>query len=126
MAIFLPSGKRGYVKKGTTVLNAARQLNIDLDSVCGGRGICSKCQISPSFGFFPKFGIDSKESSLSVMNEVEQRYKDKRGLKADRRLGCQVKILDNIIIDVPEDSQLHKQVVRKSASHQKIKMSPTT
>ncbi len=126
MAIFLPSGKRGYVKKGTTILNAARQLNIDLDSVCGGRGICSKCQISPSFGFFPKFGIDSKESSLSVMNEVEQRYRDKRGLKADRRLGCQVKILDNIIIDVPEDSQLHKQVVRKSASHQKIKMSPAT
>ena len=71
-AIFLPSGKRGFVKKGTTVLSAARQLNVDLDSVCGGRGICSKCQISPSFGQFPKFGVTSKVSALQT--EINQIY----------------------------------------------------
>ena len=125
-AIFLPSGKRGFVKKGTTVLSAARQLNVDLDSVCGGRGICSKCQISPSFGSFPKLGIESKLSSLSIPNAIEDRYKQKRGLKENRRLGCQVQILDDVIIDVPEESQLHKQVVRKNADPIKIKMSPAT
>lgn len=126
IAIFLPSGKRGTVKKGTTVLSAARQLNVDLDSVCGGRGICSKCQVSPSFGHFPKFGINSKMSSLSNTNEVEERYKRKRGLDKDRRLGCQVQILDDVIIDVPKESQLHKQVVRKEADLRQIKMSPAT
>ena len=125
-AIFLPSGKRGIVKKGTTVLSAARQLNVDLDSVCGGRGICSKCQISPSFGRFPKFGVESKTSALSMPNAVEDRYRQKRGLKENRRLGCQVQIFEDVIIDVPEESQLHKQVVRKSADSIKIKMSPAT
>ena len=124
--IFLPSGKRGKVKKGLSILSAARQLNVDLDSVCGGRGICSKCQISPSFGTFSKWGIDSKISSLSNVNEVEQRYIKKRGLKQGRRLGCQVKILDDVVIDVPQESQLHKQVVRKKADLRKVKMSPAT
>ena len=124
--IFLPSGKRGSVKKGTTVLSAARQLNVDLDSVCGGRGICSKCQISPSFGDFSKFGVISELSALSNVNEVEKRYEEKRGLKIGRRLGCQVNILNDIVIDVPEESQLHRQVVRKDAETHKIKMSPAT
>ena len=126
IAIFLPSGKRGTVKKGTTVLSAARELNVDLDSVCGGRGICSKCQITASFGHFPKFGIVSKKSSLSKTNDVEYHYKKKRGLKKGRRLGCQAQILGDIIIDVPEESQLHKQVVRKNADLRQIKMSPST
>lgn len=124
--IFLPSGKRGSVNIGTTVLSAARQLNVDLDSVCGGRGICSKCQISPSFGDFSKFGIKSELSSLSELNEVEKRYEKKRGLKLGRRLGCQVKIVNDVIIDVPEESQLHRQVVRKDAEIHEIKMSPAT
>ena len=124
--IFLPSGKRGHVKKGTTVLSAARELNVDLDSVCGGRGICSKCQISPSFGNFSKFGIKSEFSALSKSNEVESRYKKKRGLKIGRRLGCQVKILNNVVIDVPEESQIHRQVVRKNAEAHEIIMSPAT
>ena len=126
MVIFLPSGKRGKIKKGTTVLSAARQLNVDLDSVCGGRGICSKCQISVSLGHFPKFGIQSKLSSLSHPNEIEDRYKKRRGLANDRRLGCQVQVLADLVIDVPEESQLHKQVVRKSVDLRKVTMSPAT
>ena len=126
IVIFLPSGKRGKVKEGTTVLEAARQLNVDLDSVCGGRGICSKCQILPSFGKFSKFGIQSNISALSDTNEVEFRYQEKRGLKIGRRLGCQAKILNDIVIDVPEESQLHKQVVRKTAEVHEITMSPAT
>ena len=126
IVIFLPSGKRGSIKNGTTVLSAARQLNVDLDSVCGGRGICSKCQISPSFGYFPKFGIKSELSALSDPNEVETRYEKKRGLKTGRRLGCQVKIVNNVVIDVPDESQIHRQVVRKNAEIHDIIMSPAT
>ena len=57
MIIFTPSGKRGRFPVGTPVLQAARSLGVDLDSVCGGRGICSKCQITPSYGEFPKHGV---------------------------------------------------------------------
>ena len=57
LVIFTPSGKRGRFAIGTPVLTAARQLGVDLDSVCGGRGICSKCQITPSYGEFSKHGV---------------------------------------------------------------------
>ncbi|QOL80307.1 ASKHA domain-containing protein [Pseudooceanicola spongiae] len=126
LVIFTPSGKRGRFPAGTPVLQAARALGVDLDSVCGGRGICSKCQITPSFGDFSKYGVTVHEDALSEWNSVEQRYDDKRGLKPGRRLGCQAQVLRDVIIDVPAESQVHKQVIRKRADTRAIVMDPAT
>lgn len=126
LVIFTPSGKRGNFPAGTPVLTAARQLGVDLDSVCGGRGICSKCQITPSFGEFPKHGLTVSPNAVSEWNSVEERYKSKRGLIEGRRLGCQATIQSNIVIDVPPESQVHKQVVRKRAEARDIVMDPAT
>ncbi|WP_420558105.1 ASKHA domain-containing protein [Roseovarius sp.] len=126
LVVFTPSGKRGRFPKGTPVLTAARQLGVDLDSVCGGRGICSKCQITPGYGEFSKHGVTVREGALSEWNAVEERYDQKRGLKAGRRLGCQAQVMGDIVIDVPPESQVHKQVVRKAASARVIQMDPAT
>ena len=124
--IFTPSGKRGQFALGTPILTAARQLGVDLDSVCGGRGICSKCQITPSYGEFSKFGVTVADGALSQWNAVEQRYKDIRGLIDGRRLGCQAQVMGDVIVDVPPESQVHKQVIRKSAAVRDIVMAPAT
>ncbi|MBC7145465.1 MAG: DUF4445 domain-containing protein [Thioclava marina] len=124
--IFTPSGKRGRVARGTKVLAAARKLGVDLDSVCGGRGVCSKCQCTPSFGDFPKLGLHVDPDAVSPLNAVEERYDRVRGLKPGRRLGCQTEILDDVVIDVPPESQVHKQVVRKAASERVMEMDPAT
>ncbi|MBT9383389.1 DUF4445 domain-containing protein [Pseudooceanicola sp. CBS1P-1] len=126
LVIFTPSGKRGRFAKGTPVLQAARSLGVDLDSVCGGRGICSKCQITPSYGDFPKHGVHVAEGALSAWNAVEQRYDDKRGLKPGRRLGCQAQVMGDVVIDVPPESQVHKQVIRKRADTRAITLDPAT
>ena len=126
LVIFTPSGKRGRFPVGTPVLTAARQLGVDLDSVCGGRGICSKCQITPSYGEFTKHGVTVAADALSEWNSVEERYDNIRGLKKGRRLGCQAKVQGDIVIDVPAESQVHKQVVRKRAEAREIVMSPST
>ena len=126
LIVFTPSGKRARFPVGTPVLTAARQLGVDLDSVCGGRGICSKCQITPSYGEFSKHGVTVEADALSEWNAVEQRYQDKRGLKPGRRLGCQATVQGDIVIDVPPESQVHKQVVRKAASARVIEMDPAT
>ena len=126
LVVFTPSGKRGRFALGTPVLTAARQLGVDLDSVCGGRGICSKCQITPGVGSFPKHGVTVSPEALSEWNSVEQRYKDKRGLIDGRRLGCQAKVMGDVVIDVPPESQLHRQVVRKAATARAIEMNPAT
>ncbi|MEM9715831.1 MAG: ASKHA domain-containing protein, partial [Pseudomonadota bacterium] len=126
LVVFTPSGKRGHFPKGTPVLTAARQLGVDLDSVCGGRGICSKCQVQPSFGEFPKHGVTVSDDAISEWNAVEERYKSKRGMIDGRRLGCQATIQGDIVIDVPPESQVHKQVVRKRAEVRDIRMNPST
>jgi uncharacterized 2Fe-2S/4Fe-4S cluster protein (DUF4445 family) len=125
LVLFTPSGRRGHFETGTPILTAARQLGVDLDSVCGGRGICSKCQITPGYGEFPKHGIIVKEGALSDWNAVEQRYQDKRGLIEGRRLGCQATVQNDIVIDVPPESQIHKQVVRKRAEVLDITLNPS-
>lgn len=126
LVIFTPSGKRGRVARGTPVLAAARALGVDLDSVCGGRGICSKCQISPGYGDFPKHGVSVGAEALSPLNAVEERYDRIRGLKPGRRLGCQACVMGDVVIDVPAESQVHRQVIRKSASERVMKMDPAT
>ncbi len=126
LVVFTPSGKRGRFPKGTPVLTAARQLGVDLDSVCGGRGICSKCQVTPSYGEFSKHGVIVREDALSEWNKVEERYDQKRGLKPGRRLGCQAQIMGDAVIDVPPESQVHRQVVRKAAATRVIEMDPAT
>ncbi|MDB6178475.1 ASKHA domain-containing protein [Paracoccus sp. Z330] len=124
MVVFTPSGRRGRVEAGISVLDAARKLGVDLNSVCGGRGICSKCLIAPTIGQFAKHGMTSGPDALSDLNEVEQRYDRIRGLPDGRRLGCQARLLADAVIDVPPGSQLHRQVVRKSAAERVMEMDP--
>ncbi len=126
LVIFAPSGKRGRVPAGTSVLAAARQLGVDVDSVCGGRGICGRCQVTSGYGDFPKYGITVTEDALSGRNAVEDRYGRVRGLGPNRRLGCQATVRSDVLIDVPPDSQVHKQVIRKAAAVRDIKMDPAT
>ncbi|MEM7544550.1 MAG: ASKHA domain-containing protein [Pseudomonadota bacterium] len=126
LVIFTPSGKRGHFEVGTPILTAARALGVDLDSVCGGRGICSKCQITPSYGEFSKHGVTVADDALTEWNAVEERYKSKRGMIDGRRLGCQAQVQGDIVVDVPEESQVHKQVVRKRAEARDIIMDPAT
>ena len=126
LVVFTPSGKRGHFEKGTSILQIARQLGVDLDSVCGGRGICSKCQITPSYGEFTKHGVTVASDALSEWNKVEERYNEKRGLAKGRRLGCQACVQGDVVIDVPAESQVHKQVIRKDASVRPVKMNPAT
>ena len=122
--IFTPSGRRGRVPVGTTVLDAARSLGVDIDSVCGGRGICGRCAVVPAFGTFAKHGITSARDHLSEPNAVEETYRREEGLAADRRLSCTACLLGDAVIDVPPESQVHRQVVRKDLAARAFEMDP--
>lgn len=121
--VFTPSGRRGSFAPGTPVLDAARSLGVDVDSVCGGRGLCGRCQVECSVGEFAKHQITSQREHLSPIGDVEIRYSERRKLKplaAGRRLSCQATIQGDLVIDVPAESQVHRQVVRKAAEHRDI------
>jgi uncharacterized 2Fe-2S/4Fe-4S cluster protein (DUF4445 family) len=120
LVVFMPSGRKGRFEIGTPVLDAARSLGVYVESVCGGRGLCGRCQVTPTHGQFAKHKITSKEDHLSPSGEVEARYAKRRALPADRRLSCQAKVLGDLLIDVPTDSAVNKQVVRKRAETRRI------
>ena len=124
LVIFTPSGKRAYVEAGTNLLQAARSIGVDVDSVCGGRGICGRCQVVVADGEFAKFGVSSSPEHLSPFSEPEIHYEQKRGLAQDRRLSCHCSVEGDVLIDVPPESQVHNQVVRKAASVIDIALDP--
>ena len=74
LVVFTPSGKRGHFPHDTPLLQAARSLGVDLDSVCGGRGLCGRCQVIISTGAFAKHGITSRADHVSPAGEVEKRF----------------------------------------------------
>ena len=123
--VFTPSGRRGEFEIGTPLLEAARQLGVDIDSVCGGRGLCGRCQILCSSGSFAKHGIESSPSNLSPISQTELKYSERKTpLEVGRRLSCHTLIEGPLVIDVPAESQVHKQVVRKDAEQRDISLDP--
>src|SRR6202790_3110038 len=115
LVVFMPSGKRGNFAVGTPLLQAARSLGVDIDSVCGGRGLCGRCQVLVAEGEFAKHGVSSSSASLAPFSEPEKRYSRRVPLAEGRRLSCSARVEADVVIDVPASSQVHRQVVRKEA-----------
>ena len=123
--VFTPSGKRGEFPIGTKVLDAARSLGVDVDSVCGGRGLCGRCQVVPTVGEFPKHNITCDASHISEATKMEARYQRINGdFASGRRLSCQMELSGDLVVDVPADSQVHRQVIRKEADAIDININP--
>ena len=125
--LFMPSGRRGLFPRGTPLLDAARSLGVDIDSVCGGRGLCGRCQISCVTGSFAKHQIESDVDHLSPFSATEEKFEERKGpLKAGRRLSCHTTLLDDAVIDVPAESQVHRQIVRKEMESRDIRLDTAT
>ena len=76
LVIFTPSGRRGRFPPGTTVLDAARSLGVDIDSVCGGRGICGRCQVEQGWASSPSTASPRAPDHLSPFGALEAAYRD--------------------------------------------------
>ncbi|TFH86167.1 DUF4445 domain-containing protein [Billgrantia azerbaijanica] len=125
LVVFTPSGRRGRFPVGTPVLEAARALGVDIDSVCGGRGLCGRCQVDLCEGHFSKHGVESWPDHLSAKSDTEQAWETRRGpLRDGRRLSCSTQLLGDAVIDVPASSQVHRQIVRKRAEVLDIELDP--
>ena len=122
--VFMPSGLRGNFSAGTTLLAAARSLGVDIDSVCGGRGICGRCQVTIAQGEFAKLGIQSGTEHLADLAENEIRYNGRKGLLPGGRLSCSARLAGDIVIDVPAQSQIHRQIIRKRTNARNVRINP--
>ena len=131
--ILQPSGRRGQVDEGTSVRAAARELGVEIESICAENATCGKCMVLVEEGRFEKYNIDSKREHLSPIGVEERAYlmrrpkllKDKGWEIGQVRLSCQCKVLGDVLINVPEESRGNKQIVRKSARERAIEIKPS-
>ena len=119
----MPSGRRGSVAHSANLLDAARQLGVEIESICGGRQTCGKCQVVVERGSFAKHGITSEDDSLSSVGQVEAEYCDAHGIRG-RRLACAAEVVGDVLIVVPEESQARKQVIAKAAVERAVEVDP--
>jgi len=124
MVIFQPSGIRGKVDDGVTIMEASRELGADIESLCGGKATCGKCRIKIEEGEFRKYGITSKIESVSPISEGDRKLLSKQQLRDNYRLACQTRIRGDVVIFVPEESRKGQQVIRKDAGARDIRLKP--
>ena len=56
--ILQPSGSRGQVDEGTSIRAAARDLGVEIESICAENATCGKCMILVEEGRFEKYNIE--------------------------------------------------------------------
>jgi uncharacterized 2Fe-2S/4Fe-4S cluster protein (DUF4445 family) len=122
--IFQPSGRRGEVRKGITIVEASRELGVDIEVLCGEKRVCGKCKIRIEEGFFEKFGIQSSLKNASPWQEEEGNFITEQERREGYRLGCCARIQGNLLVFVPEESRAGKQVVSKAARDIPIENNP--
>ncbi len=113
--IFQPLGRQGDIPIGTTLLEAARQLGVEIESICGGHQTCRKCKVLVENGDFPKFGVRSAAEHVTAPGERERVSAERFQFEANARMSCACQVRGDLVIQVPEESQTRKQVVRKAA-----------
>jgi uncharacterized 2Fe-2S/4Fe-4S cluster protein (DUF4445 family) len=111
---FQPSGRRGPAEAGQSLLEVARALGVEIESVCGGKGVCGKCRIL----------VESEADSVSAPTEVESRVLGSDTIAAGMRLACQALVAGNVRAFVPEESRRTQQVVHKEAGDRTVPLDP--
>ena len=120
----MPSGRKGTVKCGANLLDAARELGVELESICGGKQTCLKCQVIVEEGSFPKHGITSRADHLTSPTAAEDALSE-QARQAGRRLACAAEVQGDLLLTVPEESQARKQIIAKAASDKVIEIDPS-
>ncbi len=122
--VFQPSGRRGKLRRGLSVVEAARLLGEDIEAPCGEKQICGKCKVRILEGSFKRFGIDSKPEHAGPWTESEDRHLGEEQRAAGFRLGCVARLEGDLVIDVPESSRAGKPVVSKAVRALPLDLNP--
>ena len=122
--IFQPSGRRGQVPCGITIVEASRLLGVDIEAPCGEHQVCGKCKIRVEKGVFEKFGITSTSEHCGPIQESENNVLTVEEVREGYRLGCSALVQGDLLVYVPEASRAGKQVVSKAARDIDITLNP--
>jgi uncharacterized 2Fe-2S/4Fe-4S cluster protein (DUF4445 family) len=89
---FEPVGRRGEFNGEESLLECARQLSVDIVSLCGGVGSCEHCKVQVIEGQVS--ALTAEEETSLTAKEIEQGY----------RLACMTYPLSSVKLHVPPES----------------------
>ena len=89
---FEPVGRRGRCQPGKSLLDCARQVGVDITSLCSGRGTCHACKVKVLAG------------TVSQATSSERAVFSPQELKAGWRLACQTYPASDVKLGVPAES----------------------
>ena len=132
LVILQPSGRRGAVEHGVTLRAAARQLGVDIESICAEKATCGKCKVLIEEGDFPRYNIQSRLDHVSPVEADEIDYfaarpklLESHGWSVGQvRLSCQAHVCGDVLVNVPEESRGNRQIIRKAATERPIDIVP--
>jgi uncharacterized 2Fe-2S/4Fe-4S cluster protein (DUF4445 family) len=95
---FLPYNTEVQVEDGTTILDAAFRAGVEINSVCGGKGVCGRCKV-----------LVEGDVKCPGTDKLTKAEKD-RGY----RLACLAKVSGDLVVLVPDESGLHELQILES------------
>ncbi len=122
--VFQPSGRRGQVEKGKSLLEAAQDLGVAIESVCGGKHVCGKCLVRVEEGFYARDGLSSSRDHLSPFLAEEKKFITPQEQESGYRLACIARLNGDALIYLPEESRGKNQVVRKEVRDLPFHLNP--
>ena len=122
--VFQPSGRRGEIEAGKSVLEAARTLGVGIEAACGGARVCGKCRVIVETGRFEKLNLVSSADHVSPVGDVEKKFLTAEELSRGYRLACNAFLSGDLVVTVPEESRSAKQVILEKGRERKIEVRP--
>jgi len=101
--VFQPVGAKIEVEKESSILEAAAESGIYINSLCGGEGVCGKCRVQITRG-------EAKPTSHSI------RFLSREEINSGFVLGCQTEIKDDLEVWVPPEARLEEEQILTTES----------
>jgi len=143
LVAFQPSGRRGRFAADRDLLSIGRELGVEIESTCGGKGVCRKCRVrveapaatsGASAASDPAAdgaaagtgGLSAQTAATCVSppTDVEIKALGDQAIADGMRLACQTRVAGDVQVFVPEESRRTRQVVRKEAGGRTVVLDP--
>jgi uncharacterized 2Fe-2S/4Fe-4S cluster protein (DUF4445 family) len=96
--VFQPVGAKLEVDSGSSLLEAAAEAGVYINSLCGGEGVCGKCRLQVTRG-------EAKPSSQSI------RFLSREEINTGFVLACQTEVRDDLELWVPPEARLEEEQI---------------
>ena len=122
--IFTPAGLKTKAQDGETVYDVGLRAGVDIQSICGGKGLCKRCQIEVDTGKHAKFNVDVSEKNFSKLSPTEKKAIHDGELPEGRRLSCRTKVRGDLVVNIPADSRERETSIQKKSTKFETELNP--